>query len=99
MSEKCIICDLENHEENKKKLSNRINKIEGQIKGIKKMIDDDIYCDDVLNQISSVKSALNGLSKALLERHLNTCVIEKIKNDDSQVIDELLITLNKMLKI
>lgn len=99
MSEKCIICDLEKHEENKKKLSNRINKIEGQIKGIKKMIDDDIYCDDVLNQISSVKSALNGLSKALLERHLNTCVIEKIKNDDSQVIDELLITLNKMLKI
>ena len=62
------------------------------------MVEDDIYCDDVLNQISSIKSALNGLSKALLERHLNTCVIEKIKNDDTQVIAELLTTLNKMLK-
>ena len=98
MEEKCVICDTAEHEKNKKSLVIRLNKIEGQIRGVKKMVEDDIYCDDVLNQISSIKSALNGLSKALLERHLNTCVIEKIKNDDTQVIAELLTTLNNMLK-
>ena len=98
MEEKCVICDTAEHEKNKKSLLIWLNKIEGQIRGVKKMVEDDIYCDDVLNQISSIKSALNGLSKALLERHLNTCVIEKIKNDDTQVIAELLTTLNKMLK-
>mgnify|MGYP003531242544 FL=1 len=98
MEEKCVICDTAENEKNKKSLVIRLNKIEGQIRGVKKMVEDDIYCDDVLNQISSIKSALNGLSKALLERHLNTCVIEKIKNDDTQVIAELLTTLNKMLK-
>ena len=98
MEEKCVICDTNKNEKNKKSLVIRLNKIEGQIRGVKKMVEDDIYCDDVLNQISSIKSALNGLSKALLERHLNTCVIEKIKNDDTQVIAELLTTLNKMLK-
>ena len=99
MEEKCIICDTVEHEKNKKNLIVRLNKIEGQIKGVKKMVEEDIYCDDVLNQISSIKSALNGLSKALLERHLNTVVIEKIKNDDTTVIEELLTTLNKMLKL
>ena len=63
------------------------------------MIEEDIYCDDVLNQISSIKAALNGLSKALLERHINTCVVDKIKNDDTEVLDELLSTINKMLKL
>lgn len=97
--EKCQICDVEEHEKNKKALISRLNKIEGQVKGVRKMVEEDIYCDDVLNQISSIKAALNGLSKALLERHLNTCVIEKIKNNDSEVIEELLLTLNKMLKL
>ena len=99
MEEKCIICDTVEHEKNKKNLIVRLKKRVGQIKGVKKMVEEDIYCDDVLNQISSIKSALNGLSKALLERHLNTCVIEKIKNDDTTVIEELLTTLNKMLKL
>ncbi len=70
------------HEKEKKKLINRLSRIEGQVKGVKKMIDEDIYCDDVLNQISSIKAALNGLSKALLERHLKTCVVEKISNGE-----------------
>jgi DNA-binding FrmR family transcriptional regulator len=98
MSKNCHIVDEQEHEENKKKLINRANRIEGQIKGIKKMLEDDIYCDDVLNQISSVKAALNGLGKALLERHMNTCVINKIKSDDESVIPELLSTISKMLK-
>ncbi len=54
------------------------------------MIEEDIYCDDVLNQIASIKSALNGLSKALLERHLNTCVVDKIKNDDTNPTSQYL---------
>lgn len=99
MSEKCHICDTNEHEKNKKALITRLNRIEGQVKGVKKMVEEDIYCDEVLNQISSIKSALNGLSKALLERHINTCVVDKIKNDDTEVIDELLLTINKMLKL
>lgn len=99
MPEQCHICDETEHLKNKKSLITRLNRIEGQVKGVKKMVEEDIYCDDVLNQISSIKSALNGLSKALLERHLNTCVVQKIKNDDLEVLEELLTTINKMLKI
>ena len=99
MSGKCHICDVNEHKKNKKALITRLNRIEGQVKGVKKMIEEDIYCDDVLNQISSIKAALNGLSKALLERHINTCVVDKIKNDDTEVLDELLSTINKMLKL
>ena len=98
MQHNCHINNVDEHAKTKKDLMTRLNKIEGQVRGIKKMVEEDIYCDDVLNQISSVKSALNGLSKAILERHLNTCVIEKIKNDETEVVKELLITLNKMLK-
>lgn len=97
-SKNCHIVNIEDHNINKKKLLNRVNRIEGQVKGIKKMLDEDIYCDDVLNQISSVKAALNGLGKALLERHMNTCVLEKIKAEDESVIPELLSTISKMLK-
>ena len=99
MSEKCHICDVSEHEKNKKALVTRLNRIEGQVKGVKKMVEEDIYCDEVLNQISSIKAALNGLSKALLERHINTCVVDKIKNDDTEVLGELLSTINKMLKL
>jgi len=99
MEEKCHIVSIEEHNRNKKELMVRLNKIEGQVRGIKKMIEDDIYCDDVLNQVSSVKSALNGVSKAILERHINTCVIKKIKNGEVEIVDELLNTINKILKI
>lgn len=99
MLDKCHIPDINEHNKNKKDLINRLNKIEGQIRGIKKMVEEDIYCDEVLNQVSSAKAALNGLSKVLLERHINTCVIEKIKNDDTEVVKELLITVNRILKL
>ncbi len=98
MSEMCHIVDKEEHEKEKKKLVNRLARIEGQVKGVRKMVEEDIYCDDVLNQISSIKAALNGLSKALLERHLKTCVVEKISNGEEEVVEELLTTIHKMLK-
>jgi len=98
MKKCCHINDIEEHNIDKKKMLNRLNRIEGQVNGIKKMVESDIYCDDILNQISSIKSALNGLSKVLLERHLKNCVIDKIKNNDDEIIQELLSTIHKMLK-
>lgn len=82
----------------KSNLISRLNRIEGQIRGVKGLIEKDTYCDDVLNQISSIQSALNGVSKLLLEHHMKSCVIERIQEGDEDVISELLITMNKMMK-
>ncbi|WP_281278938.1 metal-sensitive transcriptional regulator [Paenibacillus kobensis] len=82
----------------KTSLTNRLSRIEGQVRGLKNLIEKDAYCDDVLNQISSVQSALNGVGKLLLEHHLKSCVIERIQEGDSEVIGELLTTLNKLMK-
>lgn len=77
----------------------RMNRIEGQIKGIKKMIEKEEHCNDILNQISSVKAALNGVSKIILENHLKNCVISGIKNGkENEVVEELIYTLGKMMK-
>lgn len=88
------------HHSNKTKttLASRLNRIEGQIRGIKGMIEKDAYCDDVLNQIASVQSALNGVGKLLLEEHMKSCVVERIQEGDSQIINELLVTINKLMK-
>lgn len=82
----------------KANLANRLNRIEGQIRGIKGLIEKDTYCDDVLNQIASVQSALNGVSKLLLEEHMKSCVVEKIQEGDHEVIGELLTTIQKLMK-
>ena len=82
----------------KKKLEARINRIEGQIRGIGKMLINKTGCDDVLNQISSVKSALNGVSKLILESHIRNCVVNDIKaGAEDEIISELVQTLNKMI--
>lgn len=81
-----------------KELSNRMNRIEGQVRGVKGMIEKHAYCDDVLNQIASIQSALNGVSKLLLEKHMRSCVLERIQDGDEEVIDELLKTMSKMMK-
>ena len=80
----------------KNDLSARLNRAEGQVRGIKSMIEKDAYCDDVLNQIAAAQSALEAVSKLLLKNHIQGCVIEKIKNGDTEIVDELLITINKM---
>ncbi|OMF20170.1 CsoR family transcriptional regulator [Paenibacillus sp. FSL H7-0331] len=82
----------------KSSLTNRLNRIEGQIRGIKGLIEKDTYCDDVLNQIASVQSALNGVGKLLLEHHMKSCVVERIKEGDTEVINELMTTVNKLMK-
>ncbi|UOF92311.1 metal-sensitive transcriptional regulator [Fodinisporobacter ferrooxydans] len=82
----------------KTNLVNRLNRIEGQIRGVKGMIEKDVYCDDILNQVSAIQSALNAVGKLLLEGHMKSCVIERIQQGDNEVIDELLATMNKLIK-
>lgn len=79
-------------------LVTRLNRIEGQVRGIKGMIEKDTYCDNVLNQIAAVQSALNSVGKLLLENHMKTCVVERIQEGDPEILDELLITVNKLMK-
>lgn len=84
--------------ETKEKLIKRMNIIEGQIRGISKMISDDVYCDNILHQFMSVESAINGVKKNLLEAHINSCVVNQIKNNKIEVVDELITTIGKMMK-
>jgi DNA-binding FrmR family transcriptional regulator len=82
----------------KSNLISRLNRIEGQVRGLKGLIEKDVYCDDVLNQIASVQSALNGVGKLLLEYHLKSCVIDRIQEGDTEVLTELMTTMNKLMK-
>ena len=81
----------------KKSIISRLNKIEGQIRGIKGMIEKDVYCDDVLTQVAAVQSALNSSSKLLLENHIKTCLVTKIKQDDPDIVNELVTTIGKLI--
>ncbi|WP_260631596.1 metal-sensitive transcriptional regulator [Neobacillus niacini] len=82
----------------KSNLVTRLNRIEGQIRGIKGLIEKDTYCDDVITQISATQSALNSVAKILLEGHLKTCVLERIQDGDEEVLDEVLVTIHKLMK-
>ncbi|WP_068775641.1 metal-sensitive transcriptional regulator [Paenibacillus sp. FJAT-26967] len=82
----------------KNNLISRLNRIEGQVRGVKGLIEKDTYCDDVLNQIASIQSALNGVGKLLLEHHMKSCVIERIQEGDEEVISELMTTVNKLMR-
>ncbi|NLI11122.1 MAG: metal-sensing transcriptional repressor [Peptococcaceae bacterium] len=81
-----------------RELISRMNRIEGQVRGIKGMIERHVYCDDILNQISSAQAALHGVAKLLLEKHMKSCVTEQLLAGDEQVIDEVLKTIFKLLK-
>lgn len=81
-----------------KELVNRINRIEGQLRGIKGMIERHAYCDQILNQVASANAALHGVSKLLLEKHMKSCVKEQLQAGDDQVIDEVLKTIFKMMR-
>lgn len=81
----------------KENLLRRLNRIEGQVRGIKSMLDNDIYCDDVLTQIAAANSALDSVSKLVLENHIRGCLVTKIKEDDPNIVDELIKTIGKIL--
>ena len=84
--------------ETKKNLIHRLNRIEGQIRGVKGLIEKDTYCDDIITQIAAIQSALNGVSKILLEGHLKNCVLERIGQGDMDVLDEFLVTIQRVMK-
>lgn len=81
-----------------KSVLDRLNRIEGQIRGIKRMIENDTYCDDVINQIEASRSALHSVQIILLESHIKNCVVDQIQSGDTDVIDEILKTINKLTK-
>lgn len=94
----CQIKHKHREEKEYRSLVNRLNRIEGQIRGIKGMLENDAYCTDILIQVSAVSAALNAFNKELLSRHLHTCVAENIRQGDDSVIDELVVTLQKLMK-
>jgi DNA-binding FrmR family transcriptional regulator len=85
-------------EKTKRNLVDRLKKIEGQVRGLARMIESDVYCDDVLNQIASVEAALGGVKKLLLEAHIRCCVVEQIEQGRREVVDELMGTIGKMVR-
>ena len=81
-----------------KLLLNRLNRIEGQVRGIKKMVESNAYCPDIIIQVSAITAALNAFNRELLSTHIRTCVADGVKNGDDGKIDELVDTLQRLLK-
>lgn len=81
-----------------KKLIHRLNRIEGQVKGVKRMVEENAYCTDILVQVSAINSALNSFNKELLATHIKTCVAEDIKQGKDETIDDLVKTLQKLMR-
>lgn len=88
----------ERPEEQRKKLIHRLNRIEGQIRGIRGMIESDAYCTDVLVQSAAVSAAVNAFNKELLANHIHHCVADQIRDGNDDVIDELVSTIQKLMK-
>ena len=85
-------------EAEKNDLMNRLKRIEGQVRGVERMLDNGAYCTDVLMQVSAITCALNSFNKVLLGNHLRTCVAENIRAGNDEIIDELAGTLQKLMK-
>lgn len=85
-------------EEEYKRLIHRLNRIEGQIRGIRGMVERSSYCPDILAQAAAANAALNAFSKELLSNHIRTCVAQDIRDGKDETIDELLNTLQKLMK-
>lgn len=85
-------------EQEKRDLLNRLRRIEGQVRGLERMLEEDAYCPEILVQASAVNSALNSFSRTLLANHLHTCVTEDIRSGRDDAVDELMETLKKMMK-
>ncbi|MDN4606341.1 metal-sensitive transcriptional regulator [Sporosarcina highlanderae] len=94
-----ISCRRSHHPDDvKTNLIHRLNRIEGQIRGIKGMIEADIYCDDVITQLSATQSALNSVARVLLDGHLKGCVKDRLAEGDDEVLDELIVTITKLMR-
>ena len=97
MSNCCCQKKVRNEKEIKD-LMNRLNRIEGQIRGIKRMLEEDAYCIDIINQVSAANCALNSFTKVILANHIKSCVAEDVKEGSEEKLDELVKTLQKLMK-
>jgi DNA-binding FrmR family transcriptional regulator len=88
----------ERDDKERKDLMNRLKRIEGQVRGVEGMLENDAYCTDILVQVSAITSALNSFNKVLLANHMKSCVAENIRNGNDEIIDELVVTLQKLMK-
>ena len=95
---KCENCNRNKHrtEEEKKYLRTRLNTIEGQIRGVSKMVDEDKYCNDILTQLLAINKSIKSLSTDILRGHLSTCAVEDIKNDKLEVINEVMDLIGRL---
>ncbi len=99
MEEKnCCIRTKHRSEKEMKDLTTRLSRIEGQVRGIKNMVEEERYCVDILNQVLAVQAALNSFNKELLANHIHTCVAEDIRTGNEGAIDELCETIKKIMK-
>ena len=99
MSQTCDCCKTRKRsEEELKRLTHRLSRIEGQVRGLREMLQKDAYCTDILTQVSAVNAALNSFSRELLSEHINTCVAEGLRSGDDTVVEELMVTLRKLMK-
>ncbi len=94
----CCHKTKERSEKEYKDLINRLSRIEGQVRGIKKMVENNAYCPDILIQVSAVNAALNSFNKVLLANHIRTCVSEDIRAGKDETVDELVKTLQKLMR-
>lgn len=98
MSE-CPMCKTKKRNEDElRSLMNRLSRIEGQVRGIRGMLENDAYCIDIITQAAAVSAALASFNKELLSSHIRTCVSDDIKAGNDEAVDELLATLTKLIK-
>lgn len=88
----------ERSESEYRSLINRLNRIEGQIRGIKRMVESNAYCTDIITQAAAASSALNAFNRELFSNHIKTCVEQDIKEGKYETVDDLIATLQKLLK-
>ena len=101
MEDSCPYCSgkhKERDESEYKDLMNRLKRIEGQVRGVEGMLDNNAYCTDILMQVSAITSAPNSFNNALLANHMKTCVAENIRKGNDDIIDELVLTMQKLMK-
>ena len=100
-SSRCCHC-MEKHtlrsEQQKKALINRLKRIEGQVRGVQQMMEKDAYCNDILVQSAAISAAMNAFNKEILATHIHTCVVRDIREGRDEVVDELVSTIQKLMK-
>ena len=98
MDNNCCAKHTNRSEEQKRKLINRLKRIEGQVRGLQSMLEDDAYCNDILIQSAAINAAVNSFNKELLANHIRSCVVEDIRDGKDDIVEELVATLGKLMK-